>query len=284
MSVASVAGTARAMLRDFPTYFEIEAGPLNILTVRLPHPLVSSETMQVYVGTPGALPDDPWTSALTSAWSLDERNGLLKITDPSLLGARLLVSAYHYTWFTDADLLMHANQQSSEILYSSGGGASTLDGVLGEVTAMGTVVRALWSLATELALDIDVSTPEGMFIPARQRFAQIIQMMQYWEGQYSERAAALGVGLGAFEIFRLRRVAYLTGRYVPVYKEREVDDHSYPKRLYPPIPDGTLGPAEGEIPDIIEVTEGLQPVVPPVGQVPVWDLGWQTIGTRGDWP
>ena len=46
-------------------------------------------------------------------------------------------------------------------------------------------------------------------------------MMQYFEGQYEERAAALNIGLGALEQFRLRRVAYLTNRYVPVYKERE---------------------------------------------------------------
>ena len=52
MSVATIAGTARAMIRDFPKYFEVELGPLNVLTIRLPHPLVSAASMQVFLGTP----------------------------------------------------------------------------------------------------------------------------------------------------------------------------------------------------------------------------------------
>jgi hypothetical protein len=100
---------------------------------------------------------------------------------------------------------------------------------------MGAVVRALWSLSIELALDIDVSTPEGMYIPAHQRYSQVIQQMQFWEGQYQERLGSLNIGLGALEQFRLRRVALTTGRYVPVYVDREFDDPRWPHRLYPAI-------------------------------------------------
>jgi hypothetical protein len=235
MSTTEIASTARSFLRDFPKYFEMEAGPLNVLTIRLPHPLVSPASVQVYVNDP-----DAGSTALTKKWLLDERNGLLKLTDESLLDKRVTVAAYHYTWFTDADLAMHASQAAEEVAYSSGGDPDNISGIYTEVTAMGAVVRALWSLALEFSFDIDVSTPEGMFIPARQRFAQVIQMMQYWEGEYNTRAAALNIGLGALEVFRLRRVAYLTNRYVPVYQEREIDDPRPPHRLYPPIPDGSL--------------------------------------------
>ena len=107
-----------------------------------------------------------------------------------------------------------------------------------DVIMLGGVVHALWSLSMELMLDIDVSTPEGMFIPARQRFAQVQQMLQTYEREYQDKAAMLNMGLGALEIFRLRRVAYMTGRYVPVYQEREFDDPFPPDRLYPPIPEG----------------------------------------------
>ena len=281
--IVYVAGTARAMLRDFPKFFETETGPLNVLTVRLPHPLVAAASLQVYTGTAGADADDPWTAAGTEAWTLDDRNGLLKMNNEGDLGKRVLVAGYYYTWFTDSDLAMHANQASQEVLYSTGGNEDSLEGVLGEVTAMGAVVRALWSLSLELMLDIDVSTPEGMFIPARQRFAQVLQMMQYWEGEYQDRANSLNIGLGALEQFRLRRVAYLTNRYVPLYQEREVDDPRWPKRLYPPIPDGSLGPATStDNMDVIEVTEAIPPVshrYPGYGEV-----GWTSLGTRGNWP
>ena len=49
-------------------------------------------------------------------------------------------------------------------------------------------------------------------------------MLQNYEAQYHDKAAMLNMGLGALEIFRLRRVAYMTGRYVPVYQDREFDD------------------------------------------------------------
>ena len=48
-TAAEMASTARTYLRDYPQYFEIDEGPLNVLTVRLPHPLVSTESLQVYI-------------------------------------------------------------------------------------------------------------------------------------------------------------------------------------------------------------------------------------------
>jgi hypothetical protein len=286
MGVMEIAGNARAFLRDFPKFFEIEVGPLNVLTVRLPHPLISPPSVQVFSAVPGATVDDPMVSTATTAWTLDSRNGLLKLTDETLLNTRLLISAYYYTWFADEDLIMHANQAAEEVLYNTTGNASNISGVYTEVTAMGAVVRALWSLALELSLDIDVSTPEGMYIPARQRFSQVIQMMQYWEGEYSKRAQSLNIGLDQLEQFRLRRVAYLTNRYVPVYKEREIDDPRWPKRLTPPIPDGTMEGIGGtDDPDVIEVTEDLTPY-------DMWraqstrELAWNSLGTSGSggWP
>lgn len=239
MSLAQIVGLARGMLRDFPIYFETEEGPLNVLTIRLPHPLVSPQALQVYVVDQG-------TSMLTDQWTLDERNGLLKLTDESFLGKIILVAGYHYTWFSDSDLAMQAELAAMEITYGTGQEVDDLSGVVAEVAAIGTVVRSLWSLMLEFSFDIDVSTPEGMFIPARQRFQQVQAALQYWEAEYNNKAAALNIGLNSIEIFRLRRVAYMTGRYVPVYKEREFDDPRPPERLYPSIPHGVPPSSEGE--------------------------------------
>ena len=160
---------ARTVLRDFPLYFEVEVGPLNTLTIRLPHPLIMSSSLQVYL-TPAPTVSVPEpVTVLTSAWQLDDRNGLLKLTEAADLGKRCLVSGYHYTWFSDSDLGFHVSKVVNEMTHS---GTCTFNNFLPvqyDVIMLGGVIQALWSLAMELSLDIDVSTPEGMFIPARQR-------------------------------------------------------------------------------------------------------------------
>src|SRR4051794_33504284 len=103
-TAADMASTARTYLRDFPQYFEIDEGPLNVLTIRLPHPLVQTDSLQVYITDTTA---SPATTTLTSSWELDGRNGLLKITDQTALGKRVLVSGYHFTWFSDEELTFH---------------------------------------------------------------------------------------------------------------------------------------------------------------------------------
>ncbi len=281
-TVSDLVGGARVMLRDFPHYFEIDEGPLNVLTIRLPHPLISPASLQVYVADPAA--DPPVPPALTKAWSLDERNGLLKLSDESYLGKRIICSGYYFTWFADSDLSFHANQVLSEMSYYSGNELDDYAEAQVEVIQLGTVVHALWSLALELSLDIDVSTPEGMFIPAHQRYTQVMQMIGTYEQQYNDKAAMLNMGLGALEVFRLRRVAYMTGRYVPVYREREIDDPRWPERLYPPIPYGEPAPADHTDTDVVEeIIDGTYEVPRPrSGTVP--EIGWTSIGTRGEYP
>jgi len=284
-SLDSLVGGARTILRDFPVFFEVDQGPLNTLSIRLPHPLISQTTLSVYTTDPAAQPPVP--PALSSAWQLDARNGILKMTDAALLGQRVVVNGYHYNWFLDTDLSFHANQVWGEMTYYSELDMDNLQAAQAEVVQLGVVIHALWSLNIELALDIDVSTPEGMFIPARQRYAQVLQMLQYYEQQYESKSAMMNMGLGAIEQFRLRRVAYLTGRYVPVYKDREVDDPRWPERLYPPIPEGVPPSQNQTSGDVVEMfREGDIPPARTPAQLTEasWDLGfggWYPIGTHG---
>jgi hypothetical protein len=158
---------------------------------------------------------------------------------------------------------------------------------------LGTVVRALWSLSMELMLDIDVNTPEGMMIPARQRYTQVLQMLGPFESEFQSKADMLGLGLGALQIFRLRRISMTTGRYVPVYTDREIDDPRWPKRQWPPIPDvvpNDVEPAYARYRRITGVlpvqTQGDAYTVEEIGHGSYEDLGqgWTSLGTRGDWP
>jgi hypothetical protein len=231
---------ARNYLRDFPQYFEVDAGVLNVLTVRLPHPLVSPTSLQVYIGSP---------AVVTTAWELDERAGLLKLTQSTDLHKPLVVAGYHYTWFSDADLAFHVGKSVHEVSYGSD--LTEFQPVHYDVVMLGGVISALWSLAMELSLDIDVSTPEGMFIPARQRFTQVVQMLQNFETEYNNKAAMLNMGLNSLDQSRLRRVAKMTGRFVPVYIDREFDDPRPPERVYPAIPEGVQSTEDVEVIDIL---------------------------------
>jgi hypothetical protein len=129
-------------------------------------------------------------------------------------------------------------------------------------------MQAMWSLLAEFAVDIDVSTPEGMSIPATQRFRQMFEMATFYGQQYKTEAAMLGVGLDRIEQFWLRRISRLTNRLVPILKEREVDDPRPPQRLLLPIPDG-MQDDEGQVVWMPE---------PPGG---ISYGGWQSMGTSG---
>ena len=278
----SISAGARTYLRDFPLFFEVDQGKLNTLTVRLPHPLVSSDMLGVYTTTTTEIPPITSTTTLTKSWQLDERNGLLKMTDDGLLNKRLLISGYHYSWFLDSDLSFHAGQVMGEMSYGGVHSLSSMQPAHLEVVMLGTIVHALWSLSMELMLDIDVSTPEGMFIPARQRYAQVLQMLGAFEAEYQSKADMLGMGLGAMEVLGLRRVALTTGRYVPVYREREIDDPTRPDRIFPKIPVG-VPPSQQDEPLLHEVLGSKSYYVEEIAREGQ-DFGfggWYPLGTHG---
>ena len=262
---AEIASKMRYKMRDFGHYFEVPFTAAPIYTMRLPHPLVSKDTLVVWHPNSTVIPPDP------VVWELDQRNGILKFADPNAIPDGVGVSGYWYEWFLDEDLEYAASIISNQHLYDRPGiDATDFGDVECDVIASGGVAQAWASLMTELALDIDVSTPEGMSIPATQRFHQASGMFDFWSQQYKDQAAMIGVGLAKIEQFWLRRVAYLTNRLVPIIKEREIDDMRPPVRLLPPIPDG------------VQTTDGenTQVVIPePPGGIGYG--GWQTLGTSG---
>jgi hypothetical protein len=265
-AVQGLIAGSREFLRDFPMFFETDIALVDITTFRLPHPLVSSSALQVVT-----IEDEQMVPVPADAIQLDQRNGLLKFMDPSYLGKRVMVNGYHYTWFLDADLAFHAQRSLIDVSY--GQEISSMEDfslIETDTIIMGTIVSALWSLTTELALDIDVSTPEGMYIPARQRYAQALQMWQSWSAQFNERMQNLNLGTGKLEQFYLRRVARLTNRLVPLYVPREVDSRLPPRRIYPSIPSGEQGSATIDRGSTIEE-------IGRMGQ----EVDWETIGTGG---
>ena len=215
-------------LRDFGRFFEVPYAPVTY-TLRLPHPVVDGSTFQVFASD---------GTVATSGYVLDERNGLVKFSDLSMFADGVGCSGYHYEWFLTSDLEYYASVTSTFHLYGreDNVGIEDFNAQEVEVAAMGTAVNALWSLEAEFSSDIDVSTPEGMMIPAQQRFHQVWELLQALTTQYKDAAAMLGIGLERMEQYNLRRVADLTNRLVPLYIEKEMGDFRWPKRVIQPPP------------------------------------------------
>lgn len=97
------------------------------------------------------------------------------------------------------------------------------------------VVNALWAVATDASSDIDITTVEGTHVGRGQRFQQVMAMIDAVSARYKELCEQLQIGFYRIEMGTLRRVSRTTGRFVPLYKEREYDDYSLPVRLIPEV-------------------------------------------------
>lgn len=98
-------------------------------------------------------------------------------------------------------------------------------------------ITALWVLATDTAYDIDISA-DGANIPRTERYRQMMSHITAETLRLQEITKHLNIGLQRIEVQTLRRVSRLTGRLVPIYEEREYDDHRLPMRVLPQIDEG----------------------------------------------
>jgi hypothetical protein len=258
-SVSEIAQVSRKLSRDFGTFFEVNFPSLGT-TLRLPHPLVEQASVDITSNEDG--------SAVTD-FTVMSRQGLLKLDTPYLYPQGVFVTGTFYQWFLEEDLEFFAEVVAAEHIANRT--RVTLEDITGpevEVMGIGALVQALWSLLAEFATDIDVSSPEGISIPAHQRFQQTQALIQYWQSRYDEKAALLNVGLKKIEAFTLRRVSRLSNRLVPVYRPRELDDLCPPVRVRPPIDPIVHLPSDEEE-ETCSASDS-------------WGIGWTTLGT-GSW-
>lgn len=167
---------------------------------------------------------------------VDTASGIVTITGaPPADGDTLQFSGSHHKFFSDEVMTTFVNTAFE--LHTTNRPVTMQALPANEVylVALLAKIEALWVLVTDAAYDIDIRTPEGVSVPRTQRYAQLMALIQATQEQYKDLAMALGVGLYRIEMFTLRRVSRTTGRYVPVYLEREFDDTSPPVRVMPPI-------------------------------------------------
>lgn len=103
------------------------------------------------------------------------------------------------------------------------------------LVALLATIEALWALTTDASTDIDIQSPEGTSVPRSQRFAQMRNQIDVLTAKYADLCQQLNVGLHRIEVGTLRRVSKTTGRLIPVYVDREYDDHRLPERELTPV-------------------------------------------------
>ncbi|MET8342464.1 hypothetical protein [Streptomyces microflavus] len=194
-------------------------------------------------------------------YALDTREGRIVLINPAFSplhhGQTLIVRGAAQGLFSDADLETYIGDAVEQHAYGRSVttrfrdahgfirydhepiGLENLPAVEEPLVAYLAAINCLWTLATDAATDIDISTAEGTFVPRTQRYRQLMQHIgdttTGLQGRYNTLAQQLNVGLGRIEMFTARRVSRTTNRLVPVFVEREYDDSSKPRRLLPPI-------------------------------------------------
>lgn len=225
--LADVMEVARTYLRDFPKFFQVSFDGAG-RTYELGHPNVDVDTLWIASNVGASV------SALTSTqYSLDARNGVLRLASTPASGSKIMVEGYYYEWVLPADLEFYAKQAINQHTFSLEIPLENMSQIIIETIGMGTICETLMALMSEFSRDIDVMTSESVHIPASQRFRMAQSLLQYWSSQYDKQARALNIGVDRIEIFNLRRVSRTTNRYVPIYKAKELGDYGPIERIFP---------------------------------------------------
>ena len=198
-----------------------------------------------------------------TAYTADLARGTITFTTAPANSATIVITGNHFKWFSDDSITSFVD---TALLQQLGGrlsptGSAISLATMAEIEVHPAVILAsvegLWALATDAAFDIDIHTPEGVTIPRSQRYHQLMMLIEAKKAYYKELSQLLGIGLYAVEVFNIRRVAMKTGRLVPGYIPREVEDSTPPIRLY--VPGSSYGSAvkveQNAIYDILTVQD-----------------------------
>lgn len=179
-----------------------------------------------------------------STYQLDATNGRVVLTSLPAPGALLSVTGTSWQFMTDAELAgyvdsavaKHVHGRVLESLSVDTQGfrrfarvlqsVATLPKVEWHPVALLAALEALHVVRADAAYDINAATAEATSVAASQRYQQITVQIQDLERRYRELCTQLNVGLWRIQVGDLRRVSLQTGKYVPLYPAREIDDYS----------------------------------------------------------
>lgn len=225
---------ARTYLRDFPKFFQVSFDAVG-RTYELGSPNIDASMLWVATVNGSVV-----TELAPSAYTLDVRNGILRLTTTPTSGSKIMVEGYYYEWILPADLAFYCQRS---INYHEHTVKVPLEGVTPavlDVIGLGALVEALQALTTEYARDIDVSTSEAVHIPGSQRFRMLQGLIAMWEAEYRKHANNLNIGPERIDIMNLRRISRTTNRLVPLYVSREMGDYGPMERLFKEENEGNI--------------------------------------------
>jgi hypothetical protein len=217
---------ARNYLRDFPKFFQVSFDAIG-RTYELGQTNVDPSTMWIATYTGSTT-----TELTTSQYSLDNRNGLLRLATTPAANTKVMVEGYYYEWILPQDLEFYAERSINFHKPTINVPLEQASAAVLDVVGLGALVEALQALMTEYARDIDVMTSESIHIPASARFRMLQSLCQQWETEYRKHANNLNIGPERIEQFSLRRVSRTTNRYVPLFKAKELGEYGPMERIW----------------------------------------------------
>lgn len=235
-TISDISTIARNYLRDFPKFFQVSF-PVVGRTYELGH--INIDTDNIWVAVVGG-PGTAASTLSTADYTLDSRNGILRLATTVSSSLTILVEGYYYEWVTPSDLEFYTQKAVAKHLVNLDLAIEELADVVVNAIGIAAITECLWALMTEFSRDIDVMTSESIHIPASQRFRMVQSLLAQWEEEYKKHATALNIGLDRMEVFTLRRVSRTTNYLIPLYRPRELGDYSPPERLWPSIDPGVI--------------------------------------------
>lgn len=215
----------------------------------LPKQNIQDETLSVMIIN-GAITTN---LVLGPDYQVNEELGFLQLTNPVPANATIVIGGQAWGMFTDDDLEIYINDSVNqhtfnrfvEERYRDKRGFITfretdmnlknLPAIEEPLVVMLSTYNCLWVLANDAATDADIQTAEGTFINRTTRYRQLMDHLRDLQERYERYCGQLNVGVFRIETLKLRRVSRTTGRLVPLFRDREYDDHRWPLREIPPI-------------------------------------------------
>ena len=225
---------ARNYLRDFPKFFQVSFEGIG-RTYELGQINIDPTTVWAATVTAGTV-----TPLTTSQYTLDNRNGILRLATTPAANTTIMVEGYYYEWLLPQDLEFYAKKSINYHTPTIHIPLEQANAAVLDVVGLGALVEALQALMTEYARDIDVMTSESIHIPGSQRFRMIQSLIQQWEVEYRKHANNLNIGPESIAQFSLRRVSRTTNRLVPLYKSKELGEYGPMERIWAEDAEGRI--------------------------------------------
>lgn len=247
-----VRARARLELSDRPQPFSASVrGDGTTMMFDLPVRHVNSEGLIVARYSGGDFTQPAEMLATTTDYVLDDFMGTLTLNTPLADGDVLVVRGIRYRFFNDVDLdqfietafvqITHGRKKTTTNISQFGYRQYTefdfTYGTIPEVeiypTALLAAIQAKWVLVSDSAYDIDIGGDTN--IPRSERYRQLMGQISADTARFDEMARYLNIGIKRIEVTTLRRVSKMTGRLIPVYVDKEYDDHNLPIRVLPGV-------------------------------------------------